>query len=122
MAPRRVKSVHTGRHARRFQPWPVSAAARASWDPRQSCQSTWHPWLAVTVETLGRRIEIPSPAPLRDFMSALAPDPGWQLPAERTNPQRTPVLTGFPIATAVVRRAGWANIGKEAGYVLLRVL
>ena len=30
------------------------------------------------------------------------------------------VLIGSPIATALVERAGWSQIGQDAGFVLLR--
>jgi hypothetical protein len=69
---------------------------------------------------LDPRIEIYPAEHLRDFVSAMAAGPGWKQFIDRTGARYALVLTGSPIATALVERADWSLIGKDAGYVLLR--
>ena len=81
----------------------------------------WLFWADPQVRpVLDPRIEIYSPAHVRAFVSAMAAAPGWRQFVDKTGARYALVLTGSPIATALVERAGWSQIGKDAGFVLLR--
>jgi hypothetical protein len=83
--------------------------------------SGWLFWADPGVKpVLDPRVEIYSAAHVRAFVSTMAAGPGWQQFVDRTGARYALVLTGSPIATALVERAGWSQIGKDAGYVLLR--
>jgi hypothetical protein len=83
--------------------------------------SGWLFWADPQVKpVLDPRIEIYPPAHVRTFVSAMAAGPGWRQFVDRTGARYALVLTGSPIATALLERAGWSQIGKDAGYVLLR--
>jgi hypothetical protein len=83
--------------------------------------SGWLSWADPGVKpVLDPRIEIYPPAQLRAFASALAAGPGWRQFVSRTGARYALLLSGSPLATALVERAGWSQIGKDAGYVLLR--
>jgi hypothetical protein len=83
--------------------------------------SGWLFWSEPGVRpVLDPRIEIYSPAHIRAFVSTMAAGPGWRQFVTRTAARSALVLTGSPIATALVERAGWSQLGKDAGYVLLR--
>ena len=83
--------------------------------------SGWLFWAEPQVKpVLDPRIEIYSASHVRAFVSAMAVDPGWLKFVNRTGARYALVLTGSPIATALVERAGWSQIGKDAGFVLLR--
>jgi len=83
--------------------------------------SGWLFWADPGVRpVLDPRIEIYSPAHIRAFVSAMAAGPGWRDFVDRTRARYALVLTDSPIATALVERASWSQIGKDAGYVLLR--
>ena len=83
--------------------------------------SGWLFWSEPGVRpVLDPRIEIYSPAHIRAFVSTMAAGPGWRQFVTRTGARYALVLTGSPIATALVERAGWSQLGKDAGYVLLR--
>jgi len=83
--------------------------------------SGWLFWAEPGVKpVLDPRIEIYPAAHVRAFVSAMAAGPGWRQFVNRTAARYALVLTGSPIATALVERAGWAQIGKDAGYVLLK--
>jgi hypothetical protein len=83
--------------------------------------SGWLFWADPQVKpVLDPRIEIYPPAHVRAFVSAMAVGPGWRQFVDRTGARYALVLTGSPIATALLERAGWSQIGKDAGYVLLR--
>ena len=83
--------------------------------------SGWLFWADPGVKpVLDPRIEIYPAAHIRAFVSAMAAGPGWEQFVDRTGARYALVLTGSPIATALVERAGWSQIGKDAGYVLLR--
>ena len=66
------------------------------------------------------RIEIYSAAHVHAFVSAMAAGPGWEQFVDRTRSRYALVLTGSAIATALVERAGWSQIGEDADYTLLR--
>jgi len=66
------------------------------------------------------RVESYSAPYIRTFVSAMAAAPGWRQFVDRTGARYALVVTGSPIATALVERAGWSQIGKDAGFVLLR--
>lgn len=83
--------------------------------------SGWLFWADPQVRpVLDPRIEIYPPAHIRGFVSAMAARPGWRQFVDRTGAGYALVLTGSPIATALVERAGWSQIGEDAGFVLLR--
>ena len=83
--------------------------------------SGWLFWADPQVRpVLDPRIEINSAAHVRALVSAMAADPGWRQFVDRTGARYALVLTDSPIATALVERAGWSRIGKDAGCVLLR--
>jgi hypothetical protein len=83
--------------------------------------SGWLFWAKPGVKpVLDPRIEIYPPAHIRAFVSAMAAGPGWRQFVDRVGARYALVLTGSPIATALVERAGWSRIGKDAGFVLLR--
>ena len=83
--------------------------------------SGWLFWADPQVRpVLDPRIESYSPAHVRAFVSAMATNPGWRQFVDKTGARYALVLTGSPIATALVERAGWSQIGKDAGFVLLR--
>jgi hypothetical protein len=83
--------------------------------------SGWLFWAYPGVKpVLDPRIEIYSPAHVRAFVSTMAAGLGWRQFVDRTEARYALVLTDSPIATALVERAGWLPIGKDAGYVLLR--
>jgi hypothetical protein len=83
--------------------------------------SGWLFWADPGVRpVLDPRIEIYPPAHLRAFVSAMAAGPGWEQFVHRTGARYALVLTASPIATALKERAGWPQIGEDAGYVLLR--
>jgi hypothetical protein len=69
---------------------------------------------------LDPRIEIYSAAHVRAFVSAMATAPGWRQFVDRTGARYALVVTGSPIATSLIERAGWTQIGEDAGFVLLR--
>jgi hypothetical protein len=82
----------------------------------------WLFWAEPQVRpVLDPRIEIYSPAHVRAFVSAMAAAPGWRQFVDKTGSRYALVLTGSPIATALVERAGWSQIGTDAGFVLLRI-
>jgi hypothetical protein len=72
------------------------------------------------VPVLDPRIEIYPASHLRAFVSAMAAGPGWEQFVHRTRARYALVLTGSAIATALVERAGWSQVGKDAGFVLLQ--
>ena len=83
--------------------------------------SGWLFWADPQVKpVLDPRIEIYPPAHIHAFVSAMAAGPGWRKFVDRTGARYALVITGSPIATALVERAGWSQIGKDAGFVLLR--
>ncbi len=83
--------------------------------------SGWLFWADPGVKpVLDPRVEISPSAHIRAFVSAMAAGPGWRQFVDRTGARYALVLTGSPIATALAERAGWSQIGKDAGYVLLR--
>lgn len=69
---------------------------------------------------LDPRIEISSPAHVRDFVSTMAAHPGWREFVDRTGARWALVLADSPIATALVERAGWSQLGRDEGFALLR--
>jgi hypothetical protein len=83
--------------------------------------SGWLSWADPGVKpVLDPRIEIYPRAQLRAFASAMAAGPGWRQFVSRTGARYALLLGGSPLATALVERARWSQIGKDAGYVLLR--
>jgi hypothetical protein len=83
--------------------------------------SGWLYWAEPGLKpVLDPRIEISSEAHVRAFVSAMAAGPGWKQFVDRTGARYALVLTGSPIATALAERAGWSQVGEDAGYVLLR--
>lgn len=85
--------------------------------------SGWLFWADPQVRpVLDPRIEIYPAAHVRAFVSAMAAEPGWQEFVNKTGARYALVLSGSPIATALVERAGWSQIGKDAGFVLLRAI
>jgi len=83
--------------------------------------SGWLFWAHPSVRpVLDPRIEIYSPAHVRSFVSTMAAGPGWKQFVHRTGARYALVPSGSPIATALVERAAWSQIGKDAGLVLLR--
>ena len=83
--------------------------------------SGWLFWADPGVRpVLDPRIEIYPAAHVRAFVSAMAAGPGWRQFVDRTRARYALVLSDSPIATALVERAGWSQIGKDAGFVLLR--
>lgn len=83
--------------------------------------SGWLFWADPQVRpVLDPRIEIYSAVHVRAFVSAMATDPGWLQFVNKTGAGYALVLTGSPIATALTERAGWSQIGEDAGLVLLK--
>ena len=83
--------------------------------------SGWLFWADPQVRpVLDPRIEIYPAAHVRAFVSAMAAEPGWLQFVKKTGARYALVVTDSPIATALVERAGWSQIGKDAGFVLLR--
>jgi len=83
--------------------------------------SGWLFWADPQVRpVLDPRIEVYSAVHVRAFISAMAAEPGWRQFVDRTEARYALVLTGSPIATALIQRAGWSQIGEDAGFVLLR--
>jgi hypothetical protein len=83
--------------------------------------SGWLFWAHPGVRpVLDPRIEIYPPAHIRAFASAMAAGPGWNQFVDRMGARYALVHTDSPIATALVERGGWSQIGKDAGFVLLR--
>lgn len=83
--------------------------------------SGWLFWADPQVRpVLDPRIEIYSPAYVRKFVSAMDAAPGWLQFVDKSGARYALVLAGSPIATALVERAAWTQIGKDAGFVLLR--
>lgn len=81
----------------------------------------WLFWAHPEVRpVLDPRIEAYSPAHVRAFVSAMAAGKGWRQFVNRAGARYALVLAGSPIATALVERAGWSLIGRDAGFVLLR--
>jgi hypothetical protein len=84
--------------------------------------SGWLFWAEPQVKPVfDPRVEIYPAAHIRAFVSAMAAAPGWRQFVDRTGARYALVLTGSPIATALVERAGWSQIGTDAGFVLLRI-
>jgi len=80
----------------------------------------WLFWADPQVRpVLDPRIEIYSPAHVRAFVSAMAAGPGWRQFVDRTGARYALVFTRSPIATALAERAGWSEVGRDAGFVLL---
>ena len=83
--------------------------------------SGWLFWAEPRVKpVLDPRIEIYSAAHVRAFVSAMAAAPGWRQFVDKSKARYALVLTDSPIATALAERAGWSQIGQDAGFVLLR--
>lgn len=83
--------------------------------------SGWLFWAHPGVRpVLDPRIEIYPATHLRAFVSAMAAGPAWDRFVDRTGARYALVLTGSPIATALLERADWSPVGSDAGYVLLR--
>lgn len=83
--------------------------------------SGWLLWAEPGVRpVLDPRIESNSAKHVRAFVSAMATGPGWEQFVDRTGARYALVGDGSPIATALVQRAGWSQLGKDAGLVLLR--
>ena len=83
--------------------------------------SGWLFWADPGVKpVLDPRIEIYPAAHIRAFVSAMAAGPGWRQFVNREGARYALVITGSAIATALVERAGWSQIGNDAGYVLLK--
>ena len=83
--------------------------------------SGWLFWADPQVKpVLDPRIEIYSAAHVRAFVSAMAAAPGWRQFVDKSKARYALVLTDSPIATALAERAGWSQIGQDAGFVLLR--
>jgi hypothetical protein len=83
--------------------------------------SGWLFWAQPGVKpVLDPRVEIYSATYLRAFVSAMAAGPGWLAFVDRTGARYALVLTDSPIAAALGERAGWSQMGEDAGYVLLR--
>lgn len=83
--------------------------------------SGWLFWADPNVRpVLDPRIEIYSATYVSAFVSAMAAGPGWEQFVARTRARYALVLAGSPIATALTERAGWGQIGKDRGFVLLR--
>jgi hypothetical protein len=81
----------------------------------------WLFWSAPRVKpVLDPRLEIYPPAHIRAYVSAIAAGPGWRQFVDRTGARYALVLTDSPIASALAERAGWSQIGKDAGFVLMR--
>lgn len=81
----------------------------------------WLFWADPGVKpVLDPRIEIYPPAYIRALATTLAAGPGWRQYVDRSGARYALLLTGSPIATALVERAGWSQLGKDAGFVLLR--
>jgi hypothetical protein len=99
----------------------LSAIASGTVVLAQGDISGWLFWADPGVRpVLDPRIEIYPEAHMRAFVSAMAAGPGWRQFVDRTGARYALVLTDSPIATALVERADWSQIGKDAGYVLLR--
>ena len=69
---------------------------------------------------LDPRVEIFPPAHVRAFVSTMAARPGWRQFVDRTGARYALVPSDSPIAAALVERAAWSQLGKDAGFVLLR--
>ncbi len=83
--------------------------------------SGWLFWADPGVKpVLDPRIEIYPPAHIRAFVSAMAAGPGWRQFVDRTGARYALVPIGSPIATALVERAAWSQLGKDADFVLLK--
>jgi hypothetical protein len=83
--------------------------------------SGWLFWTEPGVKpVLDPRIEIYPVEHLRAFVSAMAAGPGWRRFISRTGARYALVAADSAIANALVDRAGWSRIGKDAGFVLLR--
>ena len=83
--------------------------------------SGWLFWADPGVRlVLDPRIEIYSAAHIRSFISAMATGPQWRQFVDQTQSRYALVPSSSPIAGALVQRAGWSQIGEDAGYVLLR--
>jgi hypothetical protein len=83
--------------------------------------SGWLFWAEPGVKpVLDPRIEIYPSAHIRAFVSAMAAGPGWDQFVHRSGARYALVLSDSPIASALTERAAWSQIGKDAGYVLLR--
>jgi hypothetical protein len=83
--------------------------------------SGWLFWADPQVRpVLDPRVEVYSAAHVRAFISAMAAGPGWRQFVDKTGARYALVLDGSPIATALIERAGWSALGKDAGFVLLR--
>jgi len=83
--------------------------------------SGWLLWAEPGVKpVLDPRNEVYSPEHVRAFVSAMAAGTGWRQFVNRTGARYALLLSDSPIATALVERAGWSEIGKDAGYVLLK--
>jgi len=83
--------------------------------------SGWLFWVDPGLRpVLDPRVEIYSPAHVRAFVSTMAARPGWRQFVNRTGAHYALVPSDSPIAAALVERAGWSQIGKDAGFVLLR--
>jgi hypothetical protein len=50
----------------------------------------------------------------------MAAGPGWRAFIERTGARYALVAADSSIETALVDRAGWSQMGEDAGFVLLR--
>jgi hypothetical protein len=83
--------------------------------------SGWLFWAEPGVKpVLDPRIEIYPAAHIRAFVSTMAAGPGWEQFVHRTGARYALVLSDSAIASALIERAHWTQIGKDAGYVLLR--
>jgi hypothetical protein len=82
----------------------------------------WLFWADPQIKpVLDPRIEVYSPAHVRAFVSGMAAGPGWKQFVVKTGARYALVPSDSPIAAALVDSAGWSQIGKDAGFVLLRV-
>jgi hypothetical protein len=69
---------------------------------------------------LDPRIEIYSAAYIRAYVSAMAAGPQWDDFVQERGATYALVLTDSPIATALLERTSWSQLGEDRGYVLLR--
>lgn len=83
--------------------------------------SGWLFWAHPGVKpVLDPRIEIYPAEHIEAFVAAMAAAPGWREFVDRTGAEYALLVAGSPIATALVERTGWSQIGTDAGFVLLR--
>ena len=67
------------------------------------------------------RVESYSPEQVRDYISMIDAEPGWQSILSASGATTALVPGDAPLRAALVEQAGWQEMGEDAGLVLIGV-